>query len=112
MADFVRDTLSWAEVQTPEFHCREGEERRKTPLTFAAAHVKCHKVQEDLCSSSEHPLQHSAAEWHLGKLCLLKGSEQFKESLGKELSDSGTGLNSFSSFTAYLLRTLQEKTSC
>lgn len=54
----------------------------------------------------------------LGSCAQFKGrqrhsvSEQLEEPLGKELSDSRTGLKSFPFFTPFLLRTLQEKTSC
>lgn len=54
----------------------------------------------------------------LGRCAQFKGrqrhsvSEQLEEPLGKELSDSRTGLKSFPFFTPFLLRTLQEKTSC
>lgn len=52
----------------------------------------------------------------LGSCALFEGrhtvSEQLKEPLGKELSDSRTRLKGFPSLTPFPLRTMQEKASC
>lgn len=40
----ILQPLSWAEVQNPEFNRSTGEERRKTPRIFIAAHLNSHEA--------------------------------------------------------------------